>query len=415
MGVGGAASSPKAPSERTARRQALALVCAAVVLTLTTWFSATAVVPELAARWQMGPASAAWLTNGVQLGFVLGAVAASLANLSDLVRLHRLMATCAALVALANASLLVAPGPGSAIAARIATGILLAGVYPPALKLVSTWFRRGRGLALGAVIGALTLGSATPHAVRYLGGVDWRFVVVAASGASLLGALLFVRTREGPYPFSRAAFDPRQMGAVLRNRPLLLANLGYFGHMWELYAAWGWCLAYSREALARQDIANATSRASLLTFAAVSVGVAGCLLGGFLADRFGRTATTIGMMAVSGSCALAMGLVFNGPTPLFVALLLVWGISVIGDSAQFSAAVTEVGDSRFVGTALTLQLGLGFALTIASIYVTGLVAEALGSWRWSFLVLVPGPLLGIWAMAALRRHPDAGKMANGRR
>ena len=379
------------------RWRVLGLVCIAVVLSLTTWFSATAIIPELTRTPILSPTEAARLTNGVQVGFVIGAVAASLVSLPDIVPLNRLMAASALVAALANALLLVASGPEMAIVARIVTGIALAGVYPPALKLISTWFKTGRGFALGAVIGALTIGSAVPHLVRALaGGLDWRAVVVAASIATLVGAAMFsVIAREGPSPFSKAVFSPRQIGSVLTNKPLMLANLGYFGHICELYAFWGWFLAYASAALDAQGVGS-PEMASLLTFGAVAIGVFGCLLGGLLSDRIGRTATTILMMAVSGVCALLIGFVFDGPTWLFVAVAAIWGIFVIANSAQFSAAVTEVGDSRFVGTALTLQMGIGFALTVVAIAVSPMVAGLFGSWRWTFLSCCPVQSSASW-------------------
>ncbi|RWA70442.1 MAG: MFS transporter [Mesorhizobium sp.] len=398
------------------RWRVLSLLCLAVVLSLTTWFSATAILPELKQELALGPGAEAWLTNGVQVGFVTGALAASLVNLPDLVRLSRLMAAAALAAALANASLLLHPGPGGVIAARIVTGMALAGVYPPALKLVATWFTRDRGLALGAIIGALTIGSALPHLFRAVStSFDWRPVVAAASVATAIGALLFLLfAREGPYPFGEAVFEPSRIGQVFRERPLLLANLGYLGHMWELYAMWAWLLAYTRAAFEAQAIGSAAA-ASLSTFFVVASGILGCLLGGYLSDRIGRTATTAGMMIVSGSCALLMGFLFAGPLWLFMLVAVVWGISVIGDSAQFSAAVTELGDRRFVGTALSLQLGLGFALTVLAIWLTPRFADFIGGWRWAFLLLVPGPLLGAAAMLWLRNLPESVKMAGGLR
>lgn len=398
------------------RWRVLSLLCLAVVLSLTTWFSATAILPELKQELALGPGAEAWLTNGVQVGFVTGALAASLVNLPDLVRLSRLMAAAALAAALANASLLLHPGPGGVIAARIVTGMALAGVYPPALKLVATWFTRDRGLALGAIIGALTIGSALPHLFRAVStSFDWRPAVAAASVATAIGALLFLLfAREGPYPFGEAVFEPSRIGQVFRERPLLLANLGYLGHMWELYAMWAWLLAYTRAAFEAQAIGSAAA-ASLSTFFFVASGILGCLMGGYLSDRIGRTATTAGMMIVSGSCALLMGFLFAGPLWLFMLVAVVWGISVIGDSAQFSAAVTELGDRRFVGTALSLQLGLGFALTVLAIWLTPRFADFIGGWRWAFLLLVPGPLLGAAAMLWLRNLPESVKMAGGLR
>ncbi|WP_245469270.1 nitrate/nitrite transporter [Mesorhizobium sp. M7A.F.Ca.MR.362.00.0.0] len=398
------------------RWRVLSLLCLAVVLSLTTWFSATAILPELKQELAIGSGAEAWLTNGVQVGFVIGALAASLVNLPDLVRLSRLMAAAAFVAALANASLLFHPDPGGAIAARIVTGAALAGVYPPALKLVATWFTRDRGLALGAVIGALTIGSALPHLFRAaLSALDWRPVVAAASLATAIGALLFLQfAREGPYPFGKAVFEPSRIGQVFREKPLLLANLGYLGHMWELYAMWAWLLAYTRAAFEAQAVGT-TAAASLSTFFIIASGILGCLLGGYLSDRIGRTATTAGMMIVSGSCALLMGFLFTGPLWLFMLVAIVWGISVVGDSAQFSAAVTELADRRFVGTALSVQLGAGFALTVLAIWLTPRFADLVGGWRWAFLLLVPGPLLGAVAMLWLRNLPESMNMAGGLR
>jgi MFS family permease len=410
------AVSPAILAEDVRRWSVLGLICLAVMLSLTTWFSATAITPELKAAWHLSGTIEAWLTNGVQIGFVAGALVSSLVNLPDVVRLNRLMAVSALLAAAANACLLLHPGPVGLVVARILTGVALAGVYPPALKLVSTWFLRGRGLALGAVIGALTFGSALPHLFRALtGSLDWQMVVLAASLGTLVGAAIFwFFAGEGPHPFGKAIFDPRQMGAILGDRPLALVNIGYLGHMWELYAMWAWLLTYVRAALEVQGQPS-PAFASLLTFCAIGAGVAGCLLGGVLSDRFGRSLTAAGMMIVSGLCALAIGFVFDGPLWLFALIAIVWGISVIGDSAQFSAAVTELGDKRFVGTALSVQLGLGFALTVLVIGLIPRVAALLGGWRWAFLLVVPGPLIGAAAMLGLRRLPSSTKMAGGMR
>jgi MFS family permease len=414
--MGGEENRPLGAGTDASRWQVLALLAIAVVLSLTTWFSATAITPELKREWLLSPFILSWLTIGVQIGFVCGALAASLVNLPDVVRLNRLMALCALLAAAANASLLLAHGPMSAIAARVVTGFALAGVYPPALKLVSTWFNRDRGLALGVVVGALTVGSSMPHLFRSLSSaVDWRFVVRMSTLATIVGAAFFwFFAREGPYPFGRAVFDPRQAGAVFRDRYLLLANLGYFGHMWELYAMWAWLLVYVNEALAAQHMSVA-GRASFLAFVAIGTGAFGCILGGILSDRIGRTLTTAGMMLVSGACALAIGFAFDGPAWLFIMILVIWGISVIGDSAQFSAMVTELADQRFVGTALSVQLGVGFALTVVAIWLMPRTAGFLGSWRWAFLMLVPGPSIGALAMLLLRRSPASVRLANGMR
>ncbi|SFV36704.1 MFS transporter [Hyphomicrobium facile] len=397
------------------RWKMLAILSLAIVLSMTTWFSATAIVSELRAVWSLDAGAAAWLTNAVQIGFVVGALGASFFNLPDVVSARTLMSASAALAAAANLALLAAPNAEVAIALRFITGMALAGVYPPALKLISTWFVRGRGLALGCVIAALTLGSAFPHLLRAITtDLNWKLVVSATSIMTVGGALLMARYAvEGPNPFARATFDPRQIGRVLRDKPVMLANIGYFGHMWELYAMWGWFLAFAQAAL--QERGLSTSSASLITFAVIGSGIIGCVVGGAMADRIGRTATTSIMMALSGLCALLIGFSFDAPLWVFLLISVVWGVTVIGDSAQFSAIVTEVGESSFVGTALALQLGLGFALTVIAIRVVPMLADYLGGWQWAFLVLVPGPVIGTIAMFRLRHLPEAVKIGHGLR
>ncbi|WP_386679072.1 MFS transporter [Loktanella sp. R86503] len=399
------------------RWPALALICLGVVGVMTTWFSATAIIPELLLDWDLSLSQAAWLTNAVQLGFVAGAMASSIVNLPDMVRMQKLMAISALIASAANAALLLEPSPGGAIAARFVTGVALAGVYPPALKLMATWFLRGRGLALGFLIGALTLGSSMPHLFRALtAGIAWQAVVIATSLATLAAAILFAAAlREGPHSFGRATFDPRQCLRVFTQKPLMLVNLGYFGHMWELYAMWAWFLAFGTAAAQGGLTPFPLGSASMLSFVVVGSGVFGCILGGVLSDRIGRCLTTAGMMAVSATCALLIGFTFDGPGWLLACVAIIWGISVIGDSAQFSAAVTELADQRFVGTAVTLQLGFGFALTVVAISIMPMVAEWLRGWQWAFAVLVPGPAIGAIAMMWLRRLPEAAALAGGRR
>lgn len=397
--------------EDAQRFRMLGILSGCVMLALTPWFSASAVIPQLRAMWHISAATAAWLTISVQLGFVLGAVVSALSNLSDLVSPRRLIALSCLVGGLANLGLIGAPGPASAFALRLMTGACLAGVYPPALKLVSTWFRRQRGVALGTIIGALTLGSAAPHLIDAFGAANWRIVISVTSAATILGGLgTLLAVRDGPYPFPKARFDIAMIGRSFANRGVLLATGGYLGHMWELYAMWSWILIYARHVFAGHG-----QIASLLTFATIAAGAPACIAAGVLADRFGRTATTIALMAISGACAALVGFSFHGPASAFVAICIVWGASVVADSAQFSAVITEVGDPRYVGTALTTQLGAGFALTALTIWLLPVFAAWLGGWQWVFLILVPGPALGALSMAVLRRRPEALAIAGGRR
>ena len=393
-------------------RRALALLGIALFLGMTTWFSASAVIPQLRSLWDLTDSSAAWLTISVQLGFVVGALLSSLFNVADLVALRKVMLVGATGAAAANAGLLAADSAAVAIPMRFATGFFLAGVYPPAFKLMATWTRRARGTALGLLAGAISVGSATPHLVNALGGLDWRLVVTMTSALTLLGGTTAYALREGPFPFARATFDPRQVGKVLGNRGVRLASLGYFGHMWELFAMWAWLVAFFTAKLESSG-STSTSAAPLATFAVIAIGAAGCWVGGILGDRWGRTRTTALMMALSALCALTIGLLFEGPPWLVLAVALAWGFTVIADSAQFSTMVTELADQAYVGTALTLQLALGFTLTVATIWlIPGL--ENVLTWRWAFAALAPGPVLGAVAMLRLRSLPEAALIAQGR-
>ncbi len=406
----------KAPAagDPPGRWRALAILAGAMVLAMTTWFSAAAVLPQLVATWALSPAEAAWLTIAVQLGFVMGALASAGSGLADAVAPRRLMLIGAAGAAAANALLLVVPGAVAAITARGLTGFFLAAVYPPALKAIATWFRRGRGVALGVMVGGISLGSATPHLIGAIGGAAWTWVVLVTSLLTLVGGLLAeFGTGDGPFPFPKSRFDPRQVGRALRNRGVRLASAGYFGHMWELYAMWAWFLAFFSDAMASRDVADASRLASLATFAVIGIGLAGCWVGGILGDRWGRTKTTALALALSGACAIAIGPLSGAPIAVVLTVGLLWGFWVAADSAQFSTMVTELADAAYVGTALTLQLALGFTLTVATIWLVP-IAEAAVSWRWTFAILAAGPILGIAAMARLARLPEAGRIAGGR-
>ena len=390
----------------------LALIGGVLVLSMSTWFSATAILPQLQSAYDLSDTAASWLTNAVQAGFVIGALASSLSGLPDRVSGRALIVTSAIVAASANLAMIAAPGPFVLFSARFVTGAALAGVYPTSLKVIATWFATGRGIAMGAAVGALTLGSASPFLLKAAGArLPWTSVVLASSACTLLAGALALVIRPGPQDTGRRRFNADEIGRVLRNRPLMLANLGYFGHMWEVYAMWGWFFAY---ATADAKLHTLSVSPALLTFGVVAIGVVGCVVGGIAGDRIGRTLTTAIAMAVSGTCALLIGTSFGGSPVLFAAVAAVWGISVIADSAQFSAMVTELSDARSIGAALALQVGIGFALTIVSIRLLPMLAAAIG-WRWVFAMLAPGPYVGVIAMLLLRANPRAVLIANGRR
>jgi len=399
-------------------RRVLAVLATAELLAMAPWFSASAVALTLTRVWHLSPAGTAWLTISVQLGFVTGALVSAVLTLADRWSARRLVVGSAALAAAATVCVALAPGPGVGIACRMLTGAALAGVYPPGMKIVAGWFREGRGWAIGILVGALTLGSAAPHLVRWAAPAEaWRLVLGIAAASALVGGLLVLLVpHDGPFAAPSPPFSWSAAPRILRDRAVLLANLGYLGHMWELYAMWTWMAVFvaASERLRRGAGTDTTALAALVTFAVVGSGAIGCWLGGRYADRWGRTLVTSTAMVVSGTCAMAVGLFFGGPLAALVPLLLVWGVTVVADSAQFSTAVSELAPPDYVGTALTLQTSLGFLLTCATIYLLPAVAAAIG-WRWSMSVLAIGPALGVWAMLALRARPEAARLAGGRR
>jgi MFS family permease len=396
------------------RWRALALLVTAAFLEMTPWFSASAVLPQLRAAWGVSASAGAWLTISVQLGFVAGAVISAALNLADLIAPRRLMLLGGAFAAGVNVGLLWSHGLASAIPLRFATGAALALVYPPGLKAMATWFRAERGTALGSMVGGLTLGSATPHLLNGIGGVHWTNVIVATSALTLLGGIIAeYGGHDGPFPFPKAIFDPRQCVRAFSNRGVRLASLGYFGHMWELYAMWTWCAAFFADAYVARGASQPARLAAFTAFACIGIGSLGCSFGGIVGDRIGRTRTAIGSLAVSGLCSLLIGLSVQRSLLLAIAIGIVWGFSAVADSAQFSTMITETSDQSYVGTALTLQLALGFTLTVATIWLVPVLRASRG-WPIAFAILAPGPVFGIAAMYKLMRSPEAKKLAHGR-
>ena len=394
--------------------RALGFLAVAELLGMTLWFSASAVVPTLEKDWGLSSASSAWLTMSVQIGFVAGTLLSATLNLPDMVNSRRLFAVSAFLGAATNATFaLLASGLAVGVALRFLTGMFLAGVYPPGMKLAATWSRQYRGFAIGLLVGALTVGSASPHLVRSIGDLHWQSVVLVSSAlATLGGAMVLALVRDGPFTAAAARFDPRAAIRFMAQRGVRLANFGYLGHMWELYAMWTWVPIFLTEALELRS--GSPAQAGLIAFGVIAIGGPGSVAAGIIADRVGRTAVTSGAMILSGGTALLAAVLFDAPLLVLVPVLLVWGLTVVADSAQFSAALTELSPPEYLGTVLTMQTALGFSLTLFSIQLVPLFVDSSG-WSLAFVVLALGPAFGVWAMLRLRGLPEASRLAGGRR
>jgi MFS family permease len=393
----------------------LILLSLAEMMAMGVWFSASAVVPVLTRLWQLEGSGQAWLTMSVQIGFVVGALGSAILNLSDRIAADRLLAISSVAAGLCTLSIpLFAGSLTPALFFRFLSGIFLAGVYPVGMKLVATWTKEDRGLGIGLLVGALTVGTAFPHLLRIFGSLDeWKIVLYIAAFFAVLGGLVAIFfVRPGPYATQNPPFNWQYTGYIFRNREILMANLGYLGHMWELYAMWTWMPLFLGLSFSQSGVSPKWT--GVWAFAVIAVGGLGSTLAGRLADRLGRTTVTIGSLLISGVCCLVAGFLFGGNPVILVSLCLIWGFAVVADSAQFSACISELAHPEYIGTALTIQTSLGFLLTLITIrFLPNAVAWV--GWHWAFSFLILGPIVGIWAMATLRRSPVAVKLANGRK
>jgi MFS family permease len=393
----------------------LIVVCQIAAMAL--WFSASAAVPSLLDSGQLSTDAAAALTSAVQIGFVVGTLASAACGLADRFDSRVLFSAAALFGALFNGALLLSGfDHPAAPMLRFATGLCMAGVYPVGMKLAAGWSTGNMGLLMGALVGAVTLGSAMPHLFYAFVSVGWEIPVALASGCAIAAAAAIHFVALGPKHAKSISFHWTDLKALMRNKPILLAQGGYLGHMWELYAMWAWLGSFLMWALPASglEIKLGHTTISLVTFLVMAAGAIGCLLAGLLADRIGRTLTTIGALVLSGGCALLIGFSVDAGPVVVIVIAAIWGMTVVADSAQFSAAMAELAEPRLIGTVLTLQTSLGFLLTAGSIWLIGHMADTVG-WRYAFIVLAIGPLLGALSMMMLRRQPEALKMAGGRR
>lgn len=394
-----------AEQESTYKRRSIALLVLAEIFAMSLWFVSSAVQADLARELTLSAGHAAMLTAAVPLGFVIGALGIALTGLADRLDPRWVFASAAVMAAVANAATLALPGDSTVVVlARALTGLFLAGVYPVGMKIAVGWGTRDRGWLVGLVVGALTLGSAAPHLIAFLGGSDWRLTTMAASGLAILASGLVLCTRLGPHHARAPRLDIAAATLAWTDRRVRLAFGGYLGHMWELYAMWAWigtATAVSYAAHIPDD--EASQLAKLTAFVAIGAGALLCPVAGKYADRIGKARLTIIAMSASGCSAIAMALVFGGPVALVFAVAVVWGLSVIPDSAQFSALVADASPPDKAGSLLTLQTACGFALTTVTVQATPLVANAIG-WQATFVVLALGPAFGIASIWPLREN-----------
>lgn len=417
-----ASSQPKVISDHTGGRMArtdkgfaVSMITVCQLMALALWFSATAVLPQLRAEFDISTLQSSLFTSSVLLGFVLGTVSSAALGLADRIEPRRFWAASAMIAATANILILTVPVDGVVvILLRLITGVCMAGIYPVGMKMVATWSRGDTGFLVGLLVGALTMGSAMPHLFSVAVPMDWRWVIVIASMSAYIASIAILFVHLGGTPGKSPRFDPRMVGKIWANKPLRHACYGYFGHMWELYAMWGWIGLFLYGAYSDRMIDNPGIWSALSTFAIVGVGAFGSLAGGYYADRIGRTTVTITAMVISGACALVAGAFGGAPFVVLLVICIIWGISVVADSAQFSSCVIELADPHQVGTALTLQNAIGFLIALVSIHLVPVVAESFGWWG-AFAMLAIGPFLGTVAMVRLRMMPEAILLSGGKK
>lgn len=388
----------------TAKRYSILLLVVAEATGMSLWFMTAAVLPEMTREASLDLARQALLSSSVQAGFVVGAIAIALTGLADRLDPRRLFAACALAAAAANGLLLVLPVGGElAVAMRFLTGALLAGVYPVGMKIAVGWGVSDRGLLVGTLVGALTFGKSMPYLVAYFGAGDWRLPIAAVSLLAGLGGLLVLRVALGPEHAVSPSFRIGAIRLAWTDRRIRRAYLGYFGHMWELYAVWAWMGAAAAASYAASLSAHdAEALGKLTAFLGIALGAPLCIAAGLWADRIGKSEVAMMALAASGLTAVLAALSFGGPVWLTFAVMLVWGMTVVPDSAQFSALVADFAPPELAGSLLTLQTALGFALTIATVQFVPLIVAAFG-WPVLLAALALGPVAGIVAMVPLRR------------
>ncbi|WP_366923064.1 MFS transporter [Metallumcola ferriviriculae] len=396
---------------KISRWTALAWIAISELFALSLWFSASAILPELTKVWNLNSSMQAWVTASVQIGFITGALSSSLFGIADRFNARKIFAVSALTGAVVNGLLVWVDSAWLGITLRFITGISMAGVYPIAVKLLSQWFPTKRGVAIGILVAALTLGSSLPHfIVLFLSSVHWQLVIATSSILALISTVIItwvlpdtpVASKKNPVSF-------KLLKKVVTNKPVMLANYGYFGHQWELYAMWTWLPAFLAASLITYSPQINPLWSKLFSFLSIGVaGAFGCIIGGYCAEKIGKSNLTIIAMSISALCSIIIGFTFGSSIWLTLIVSLIWGMTVVADSAQFSAAVTDFSNADYVGTALTFQMSIGFLITVFSINLVPVIQAQIG-WEWVFAILSIGPILGIISMSHLKYYETSGK------
>jgi len=381
----------------------MVILVIAQVAAMGLWFVTAAILADMTREVTISKGASAALSSAVQGGFVIGALFSAFTGIAD--RFSPKLVFCISIWmgAIATALLLLVPvGSLQAILLRGVTGFCLAGVYPVGMKIAIGWSEKHRGFLVGLLVGGLTLGSAAPHLLTWLGGADWRGTIAIACLLAASSGVLILFTENGPLHASATRFDMRTISYAWTDVRVRRAYGGYLGHMWELYVMWAWVgLALSISFANQMDVASAQELAKLVTFLVIAAGAVSCAIAGRVADVIGKAELTIIAMAVSGSSALLFAFFFGGSIWLMILIAMIWGISVIPDSAQFSALVADFTPAEKAGSLMTFQTALGFALTTVTVQLAPVMAESIG-WPWLMALLALGPVFGIYSMWGLR-------------
>lgn len=397
---------------------AVALLAICVVFGMSLWFSVSAVIPTLKTLYSLDDHRAALLSSSVSVGFVTGTLISAFLGLADLVPPKRYFMLCAIGGGVCNALILtIDPASWSVVGLRFLTGALLGGIYPVGMRMMASWADRDTGLLIGILTGAICIGTGLPHLIDVIANLDWTVTVGVSSLLALTSGVLVNFVQLGPLHIQARNFEPAFAARAWTVLPIRLANIGYWGHKWENFAMWAWIGPFLYLSFSQSMPDGGIDPAKLARYVAFSVffvGAPGCLIGGMMADRIGRTVVTSGALIISGSCAILAGLLFGGNPWLLTIVCLFWGMALIADSAQFSSCIIELSDPAYVGTMLTMQTSIGFLITLPSIQLIPLIVEHLG-WSWAMASLAIGPMVGIWAMIRLRQHPESINVGNGRK